>query len=177
MERTLIVMKPDLVQRGIVGEIISRFEKAGLQIVGMKMVAPDRQHLHTHYETISKMISRWGEKVFEETLVYMSEGPVIAVVLEGIDAIAYVRKMLGPVNPKDAVPGTIRADYTHIDRTYSNAQGMTMPNLLHASGNKEEAGQEIKLWFKPDELYEYISAHSSVVRGRKLHADSSATAS
>jgi len=165
MERTLIIFKPDAVMRGIVGEILSRFEKAGLKIVGMKMVAPDEDHFRKHYEDISKMISRWGEDIFQVTLHQMTEAPVIAVVLEGIEAVSHVRKMNGTTDPKDSAPGTIRGDYTHITRAYANPRGSTLPNILHASGNTEEAGQEIALWFAPEELYEYDTAYSPVVHG------------
>jgi len=165
MERTLIIFKPDAVMRGIVGEILSRFEKAGLKIVGMKMVAPDEDHFRKHYEDISKMISRWGEDIFKKTLFQMTEAPVIAVVLEGIEAVSHVRKMNGTTDPKESAPGTIRGDYTHVTREYTNSLGATMPNILHASGNADEAAQEIALWFKPEELYEYKTVHEAVVHG------------
>jgi len=166
MERTLIIFKPDAVMRGIVGEILSRFEKAGLKIVGAKMVAPDEEHFRKHYEDISKMISRWGEDIFRVTLQQMTEAPVIAVVLEGVEAVSHVRKMVGTTDPKDSAPGTIRGDYTHITRGYANPRGSTLPNILHASGNPEEAAQEIDLWFTPDELYEYHTVNELVVHGR-----------
>lgn len=165
-ERTLIIFKPDTVLRGLVGEILSRFERAGLKIVGMKMVAPDEEHFRKHYEGISKMISRWGEDIFRVTLVQMTEAPVIAVVLEGIDAVGHVRKMVGTLDPKESAPGTIRGDYTHLPRAYANGRGSTLPNILHASGNLDEARQEIDLWFKKGELYTYATAHEPVVRGR-----------
>ena len=95
MERTLIILKPDTLQRGIVGELISRFEKVGLKIVATKMLQPDTNHYHHHYEGISQMISRRGQKAFDVTLDMMQQGPVIAFVLEGVDSIALVRKMVG----------------------------------------------------------------------------------
>jgi nucleoside-diphosphate kinase len=165
MERTLIIFKPDAVMRGIVGEILARFERAGLKIVGMKMVAPDEAHFRKHYEDISKMVSRWGEDIFKVTLHQMTEAPVIAVVLEGVEAVSHVRKMNGTTDPKDSAPGTIRGDYTHITRAYSNPRGSTLPNILHASGNADEAEQEIKLWFRANELYEYKTALETVVHG------------
>jgi nucleoside-diphosphate kinase len=88
------------------------------------------------------------------------------MVLEGIEVVAHVRKMVGTTDPKDSAPGTIRGDLTHITRAYSNPRGSTLPNLLHASGNPEEAEQEIKLWFKSEEIYgEYDIAQGPVVRG------------
>ena len=166
MERTLIILKPDTIQRGIIGEVITRFERAGLKIVAMKMVAPDEQQFHKHYEGISNLISRWGEDIYNVTLHQMTETPVIAFVLEGIEAVAHVRKMVGTTDPKDSAPGTIRGDYTHITRGYTNPIGSTLPNILHASGNPEEAEQEIKLWFTDEELYgDYETAQGPVVRG------------
>lgn len=167
MEETLVILKPDTIQRGLVGEIITRFEKAGLKIIAMKMVAPDEMHFHKHYEGISKIISRWGEDIYNIALHQMTETPVIAFVLEGVEAVAHVRKMVGTTDPKDSAPGTIRGDYTHITRAYTNPIGATLPNILHASGNPEEAAQEIELWFKKDEIYaDYETAHGPVVRGR-----------
>lgn len=167
MERTLIILKPDTIQRGLVGEIITRFEKAGLKIIAMKMVAPDELHFHKHYEGISNLISRWGEDIYNVTLSQMTETPVIAFVLEGVEAVAHVRKMVGTTDPKDSAPGTIRGDYTHVTRAYTNPIGATLPNILHASGNPEESVQEIALWFNDDELYgDYETAHSPIVRGR-----------
>ncbi len=166
MERTLVVLKPDAVQRGIVGEVISRFERAGLKIVAMKMVAPDKEHFHAHYEGISKLISRWGEEIYNITLSQMTEAPVIAFVLEGVEAVTHVRKMVGTTDPKDSAPGTIRGDYTHVTRSYTNSRGGTLPNIVHASGDPEEAKQEIKLWFGENEVYDYSVPHESTVLGK-----------
>ena len=167
VERTLIILKPDTIQRSIVGEILTRFERAGLKIVAMKMVAPDEIHFHKHYEGISNLISRWGEDIYNVTLSQMTESPVIVFVLEGIEAVSYVRKLVGTTDPQDSAPGTIRGDYTHITRAYSNPLGSTLPNILHASGDSSEAEQEIKLWFGDDEIYgDYDIAQGPVIRGR-----------
>jgi nucleoside-diphosphate kinase len=167
LEQTLVILKPDTIQRGLVGEIITRFEKAGLKIVAMKMAAPDELHFHKHYEGISNLISRWGEDIYNITLSQMTETPVIAFVLEGVDVVAHVRKMVGTTDPKDSAPGTIRGDYTHITRAYTNPIGATLPNILHASGSVEEAKQEIELWFHEDEVNaDYETAYSPIVRGR-----------
>lgn len=166
MERTLVVLKPDTIRRGIVGEIITRFERAGLKIVALKMIEPDEEHYHKHYEGISQLISRWGEDIYRITLSQMTESPVVAIVLEGVEAVEHVRKMVGTTDPKESAPGTIRGDYTHITRAYSNPRGSTLPNILHASGNTAEAEQEIALWFEQNELYNYQTAHEDVVRGR-----------
>jgi nucleoside-diphosphate kinase len=166
-ERTLIILKPDTMQRGLVGEIISRFERAGLKIVAMKMVAPDELHFHKHYEGIGNLISRWGEDIYNVALAQMTETPVIAFVLEGIEAVSYVRKLVGTTDPKDSAPGTIRGDYTHVTRGYTNPIGATLPNILHASGDPEEAKKEVVLWFDKSEIYDdYDTAQGPVIRGR-----------
>lgn len=170
MEQTLVVLKPDAVQRGIVGEIITRFERAGLKIVAMKMVSPDEEHFHKHYEGISKLISRWGEDIYKITLSHMTEGPVVAFVLEGVEAVEHVRKMVGTTDPKDSAPGTIRGDYTHVTRAYTNPRGATLPNILHASGDAKEAAEEVKLWFEDNEIYSYKTAQEHIVHGRTPEA-------
>lgn len=166
MEQTLVVLKPDTIQRGLVGEIITRFERAGLKIVGMKMIAPDEEHFHKHYEGISKLVSRWGEDIFNITLSHMTEAPVIAFVLEGVEAVAHVRKMVGATDPKDSQPGTIRGDFTHVTRAYTNERGGTLPNILHASGDLAEAKQEIALWFSDSELYGYTTDSQATIHGK-----------
>jgi len=159
MEKTLIILKPDAVQRQIVGEIITRFEKTGLKIVGVKMILPSEEEYHYHYEDISKMISRRGQEAFDVTLKAMQEGPVIAIVLEGIEAVSLVRKLVGTTEPKAAAPGTIRGDYSHISFDYSKKANSAIPNIIHASGDPEEAKQEITHWFKKEELFDYPTSH------------------
>lgn len=167
MERTLIVMKPDAVQRGIVGEILTRFERAGLKIVGNKMLWPDTSHYYKHYEDIGKVISRRGQEVFDVTLAMMQKGPVMAFVLEGIEAAALVRKMVGATEPKSALPGTIRGDYAHMSYAHADQNKIGIPNLLHASGDAEEAKQEIAHWFSEAELYDYSTAHEGFTQTKK----------
>lgn len=164
VERSLVVLKPDSVQRGIVGEIITRFERVGLKIVGMKMVMPNEDQYRAHYEDIGQMITRRGEQAFRYNLNYMMTGPVIAMVLEGVEAVPLVRKIVGPTEPKSAEMGTIRGDYSHMSFGYSDAKGMGVPNLVHASGSKEEANKEIKLWFEPEELYDYSDLNEKFTR-------------
>jgi nucleoside-diphosphate kinase len=94
IEKSLVVFKPDAVSRGVVGEILSRFEKRGLKIIGMKMLKPDREFFYQHYETIGKMISRRGEESFNDNLHYMQLSPVIALVVEGIDVVKIIRQMV-----------------------------------------------------------------------------------
>lgn len=164
VERSLVVLKPDTIQRGIVGEVITRFERVGLKIVGMKMVMPDEDHYRSHYEEIGQMITRRGEQAFRYNLSYMMTGPVIAMVLEGVEAVALVRKIVGPTEPKSAEMGTIRGDYSHMSFGYSDAKGMGVPNLVHASDNKEEAKKEIALWFQPEQLYDYSDLNEKYTR-------------
>ena len=155
VQRTLIIFEPDAGQRGIVGEILSRFERVGLKIVGAKMVNPDQDQYYAHYEGISKMISRRGQKAFDVTLKFMTSGPVIAMVLEGVEAVPLVRKMVGSTEPMAADMGTIRGDYAHISFGYADAHDEAVPNLIHASGNPEEAEAEVSYWFKPEEIQTY----------------------
>ncbi len=157
-------MKPDSIGRSIVGEIISRFERVGLHIVSMKMAKPDKDFLYYHYETLGKMISRRGQKPFDATLKMMGRWPVIAIVLEGIEVVEIVRKMVGTTEPKAAAPGTIRGDYSHMSFAYGDEQNIGVPNLVHASGNVEEAEAEIKHRFKKEELFEHETLHNAFTR-------------
>lgn len=163
MERTLVVLKPDTVQRGIIGEIITRFERAGLKVVGMKMMQPDTQHYDHHYETIGKVKSRRGEEVFRQNMEFMMRGPVVAMTLEGVEAIDLVRKMVGDTEPKSSLPGTIRGDYAHMSYGHANQKQIGIPNIIHASGNAEEAEEEIYHWFNDNELFEYQTVHETHV--------------
>ncbi len=167
MERTLVIFKPDAVQRGIVGEILSRFEKVGLKIVGMKMLNPDYDHYYHHYETIGKMISRRGQAQFEVQLGAMQEGPVIAGVLEGVGAVALVRKLVGTTSTDEAAPGTIRGDYAHASIEYVNKHNVALPTIMHASGDREEASQEIAHWFSESEIFaDYQTVHEYFTQPR-----------
>lgn len=159
MEQTLIIFKPDAVARGIVGEIVTRFERAGFKIIGTKMLEPDYEHYFEHYEGIGTLKSRKGDKIFEDQLATMQDGPVIAMVLEGVEAVETVRKMVGETEPKSALPGTIRGDYAHVNYGQAASAGRGVANILHASATKEEADKEIAHWFKGDELHSYQATH------------------
>lgn len=153
INRTLVLIKPDGVQRSLVGEILQRFEKVGLKILGMKMVWVDSDFSKKHYK-------EHVEKPFYPGLESMiTEGPVVAMVLEGIEAVSLVRKMVGSTEPKSAQPGTIRGDYSHHSYGYADDKGIAIKNLIHASGNLEEAGIEINLWFNDKELHGYSTVH------------------
>lgn len=164
MDRTLIILKPDSVQRGLVGEILTRFERAGLKIIGMKMVHPNEEHYFHHYETISKIKSRRGEEVYHRNTAFMMTGPVVAAVLEGVEAVELVRKMVGDTEPRSAAPGTIRGDYAHMTYEHANKSDGGLPNLIHASGDKNEAKQEIYHWFSDSELFDYKTAHNHLTQ-------------
>lgn len=164
IQHSLVVFKPDAVQRGIVGEILTRFERVGLKIIATKMIAPDREHYFKHYEEIGKMVTRRGDKAFKVTLDFMNQGPVIAVVFEGVDAVAQIRKMVGGTEPFSAAPGTIRGDFSHMSYGYADDTGKGIPNLIHASGDPEEAEQEISHWFSDSELYSYERVNEKFVR-------------
>lgn len=164
IERTLIVFKPDAVQRGLVGEILTRFERVGLKIIGTKMIAPDAGHYHGHYEEIGQVITRRGQAVFDNVLEMMTEGPVIAMVLEGVEAVELVRKLVGSTEPKSSAPGTIRGDFSHMSYGYGDAKDKGIPNLIHASGDLDDAKKEIPHWFSEDELYDYGVLHEKFTR-------------
>ena len=167
MERTLIIFKPDAVQRGIIGEVFSRFEKVGLKLVGAKMVKPTYDQFYHHYEDIGKVISRRGKEVFDVTLAMMENGPVLIMVLEGVEAAALVRKMVGATEPKSALPGTVRGDYAHLSYAHADANKIGIPNLIHASGDAAEAKLEIAHWFSEAELFDYKTAHEHFTQPQK----------
>ncbi|MBN1860093.1 MAG: nucleoside-diphosphate kinase [Candidatus Thermoplasmatota archaeon] len=138
-ERTFVMIKPDGVQRGFIGQILSRFEKKGIKIVAMKLVAVDRALAEKHYG-IHK-----GKPFFEPTVHYITSSPVVAMVLEGVNVIEMVRAMTGATDPQKAVMGTIRGDFGQfIGR-----------NIIHASDGKDTAAFEINLWFSPKEIASY----------------------
>merc|ERR1712178_330021 len=136
LERTYIMIKPDGVQRGIVGNIIARFEAKGYKLVAMKMAMPGKAHMEKHYADQS------SKKFFPGLIEYMTSGPVVCMVWQGMDAVVTGRKMLGATKPVDSEPGTIRGDMC-ID---------VGRNICHGSDAVESAEKEIALWFKPEEL-------------------------
>ena len=152
MERTLIVIKPDGVQRSLVGRVLQRFEDVGFKIVGMKMVWIDADFAKKHYFDLAE---RRGEHVLKNMVELMTEGPVVAVVLEGVEAVENVRRIVGATEPKSAAPGTIRGDFAHHSFAYTDAKQKGIRNLIHASGNVAEAKQEISLWFTENEIHDY----------------------
>ena len=155
LQRSLVVFKPDAVSRSIVWEVLARFEKLWFKIVWMKMMNPDRDFWYYHYENIGQVVSRRGEKVFEELLKVITITPVIAMVIEWVDAVENIRKIVWKTEPFSSAPGTIRGDYAHMSFPYADATQKWLLNIVHASWNAEEATQEIAHWFKKEELFQY----------------------
>jgi len=152
IERTLVLLKPDAVTRGLVGRVLARFEDALLKIVASKMVWMDSDLNRQHYFDLE---DRFGPEVYNAVAAFMQTGPVFAFVLEGVEAVAIVRKLVGATYPDQAAPGTIRGDYAHMSRGYANTNGLPVANLVHASANHDDAKREIDVWFTADEMHEY----------------------
>jgi len=176
-EKTLVLLKPDAVQRGLIGEIITRFEKVGLKIVASKLISASEELADEHYQFDDSWFESVGSK-FRESLSekgisreesdielgkefkkfltsYLSMSPVFAMVLEGHGVIKLVRKLVGPTNPADAPPGTIRGDYTIDSYKLSGFSNRSLQNLIHASENKVDAEREINLWFEESDILEW----------------------
>lgn len=152
MERSLVLLKPDALNRGIVGEIITRFERVGAKLVGLKLLVSEKDTAGKHYGDLA---ARRGEAVFGRMVKMLTSGPVVAIVLEGIEIVEVVRKMVGATEPKAAAPGTIRGDYAHVSYKHADAKDIGVFNLIHASGSPAEAEVEIGVWFKPEELFSH----------------------
>lgn len=158
MERSLILLKPDAVDRGLVGEIMQRFERVGLKIVGLKLVHATKEHAEKHYT--EDLAQRRGQHVRDMMVQMLTEGPVVALCLEGIDAVELIRKMVGGTEPKSAAPGTIRGDYSHMSFKHADDNKIGIYNLIHASSSVPEAEQEIAVWFAPEELIDHVPAYT-----------------
>lgn len=152
LERSLVVLKPDAVARGLVGRLIQRFEDAGLKIVGIKMTALDDEMTRKHYFDIEE---RHGRAIYEANARAIQRGPVIAMVIEGVEAVANVRRLVGGTYPNEAPPGSIRGDFAHQSKAYAMSQDKGVANLVHASGNLDEAKYEVELWFGAGEQFDY----------------------
>ncbi len=150
LQRTLVLLKPDAIHRGIVGEVLHRFERVGAKMIGLKMLVSDKDTAMKHYT--EDLTRRRGEKVREMMIEMLTSGPIIAIVYEGVEIVEIVRKLVGATEPKASLPGTIRGDFTHVSYGYADARGISIMNLIHASTSPEEAEAEISVWFKPEEL-------------------------
>ncbi len=179
IEKTLILLKHDSVFRGLIGKIITRFEETGLKIVAIKMVWPDEHLAKNHYF----LDAQWAQNVFDKTkagyekdnkpfpyknamqlgeqiqkwnMQFLSEGPVVAIIIEGPHAIEIVRKMVGSTEPKSSPPGTIRGDFAMIESyAIADKNARVLRNLIHASDSQISAEREIALWFQSNEIHSY----------------------
>lgn len=179
-ERTVVLVKPDGVKRGLVGEVISRFEKMGLKLIGLKIVWADKALAENHYpDSRTELLRGIGEKTLQTyekygrdpkeqfgemtaeqiggmvnkwNIDFITSGPVVAMVLEGVHAIDNVRALAGNTMPVFAQPGTIRGDFSIDSPALANIKGRAVRNIVHASGNAEEAKYEEQLWFRNDDI-------------------------
>jgi nucleoside-diphosphate kinase len=176
-EHTLVLIKPDAVQRALVGEIISRFERCGLKIIGMKMVLPTEAQAGMHYaddegwkfsvgtkqkksyaakgKVIEKTEVELGNIVRNNLIDFLTMSPIIALAIQGHNAVAHVRKIVGETSPQDSAPGTIRGDYSFDTYQLADVSKRPLQNLIHASSEVDEANRELDIWFKKEELHEW----------------------
>lgn len=192
-ERTLVLLKPDSVQRGLIGEILARFERKGLKITAMKMVWPTEELASRHYDMPEETMIALGEKtitayaekgitmtespmsiakrVQAQLTTYLTTGPIVALILEGAHAVAHVRKIRGGTNPLTADVGTITADFTIDSYFLADEASRSVRNLVHASGNVSEAETEIKIWFNEEEIHHYQTSIDKVLYSQKWEQD------
>ncbi len=177
-ERTLVIIKPDGIQRSLMGEIIKRYERLGLKLVAIKMMVPTKEHIEKHYTldpnwrviTGEKTINSYKNKglkppsedpleitaiILKNLKTYMTSGPVIAMIWQGAHAVQIVRKITGGTEPLTSDVGSIRGDFVLDSYQMTDADGRSIRNLIHASGTVKEAEDEIKHWFKPEEIINY----------------------
>ncbi|MEO5927158.1 MAG: nucleoside-diphosphate kinase [Patescibacteria group bacterium] len=185
LERTLVLIKPDGVQRGLVGEIISRFERVGLKLTTMKMVHASHEDVDRHYALTEEWMKAvydkakakyeasgeafnypdhiaYGTEIKNGLITFLKSAPIVAMVLEGEKSVSLVRKLVGATEPASSAPGTIRGDLSHDTYALSNTQNRPLRNLIHASGTVEEANNEIKIWFTDTELFKYEHVNDRV---------------
>ncbi len=177
-ERTLVIIKPDGIQRSLIGEIVGRYERMGLKLVGIKMLVPKEDFVEKHYTINSEWRRITGEKrikaakergetldsydpfeitgiILEKLKKYLSSGPVVAMIWQGAHAVELVRKITGSTEPRSSDVGTIRGDLVLDSYVMADNDGRAVRNLIHASGSVKEAKDEIGLWFKPEEIIDY----------------------
>jgi len=185
-ERTLVVIKPDGVQRSLIGEVIKRYERSGLKLVAVKMMVPTVEHVEKHYTvdpewrriTGEKTIKSYKDKglqppsedplvitgiILENLKKYMASGPVVAMVWQGVHAVKIVRKITGGTEPLTSDVGTIRGDLVLDSYQLSDMDGRAVRNLIHASGSVDEANKEIALWFSENEIINYRLIQEQII--------------
>lgn len=187
IERTLILAKPDAVQRGLAGEIIQRFERVGFKIAGIKMIQATEDCLGNHYKDdkdwkisvgtktlkaanekgiqMNETAEQIGDRIRKWNMDGLKACPVIAMVFEGHHAVEFGRKIVGNTEPRQALPGTIRGDYSIESYQMADTKKRVVRNLIHASENKSEAEREISIWFSKDELFDYDKKIWQVLHG------------
>ncbi len=164
LEKTLVILKPDAVARGLIWEILSRLERAWFVLVACKLVQADKDLLYKHYEWIWQLWTRKWDKILNWTINMMMQNPVLACVFEWVNAVENIRKLVGPTEPKSAPAWTIRWDYAQISYAYADATWANINNLIHASATPEEAQQEVSLRFDDNEIQNYETVHCKFVR-------------
>jgi len=185
-ERTLLIIKPDGIQRGLIGEVIGRFESVGLKVSAMKMMMATPDLIEKHYtldpewrritgeKTIKGYISKGltppsndpheiTARILKNLIVYMTAGPIVAMVLEGAHAVSITRKLVGGTEPLTSDVGTIRGDFVLDSYQMSDVDGRAVRNVVHASGSVKEANDEIAHWFKPAELMKYKTVQEKIL--------------
>ena len=185
-ERTLVLIKPDGVQRSLIGEIIRRYERTGLKLVGLKFLIPEEKTIREHYMSNEGWLKSVGEKsmaayekkglkspyqdsikcgeeVLERLVKYLSSGPVVAMVWQGNEAVGIIRKITGGTEPLTSDVGTVRGDLTIDSYALGDTDGRAVRNLIHASGSVEEAEKEVKIWFGKEEIIKYRLVQESIL--------------
>ena len=185
-EQTLVIVKPDGVQRGLIGEVIKRYEQCGLKLVGIKMLIPSKEIALKHYSIDPEWAIKSGTKTFEsykakglplpgkdpvefaegirrKLTEFMSSGPVVAMVWQGMGAVSIVRKITGSTEPLTSLPGTIRGDYTIDSYTAADTDARAVRNIIHSSGSVDEAIKEITIWFDKKEILSYRLATEEII--------------
>lgn len=184
-ERSLVLLKPDTVQRSLVGEVIKRFEQTGLKISAMKMIVPTEAQLLEHYnkdnawyerkgkgiveeltaqgKTIDKEPIEYGKDIIRTIVRYMTAAPVVALIMEGNKAVSVVTKIVGTTEPSTSDVGTIRGDYTLDSYSHATFENRAVRNLVHQSESPEEAEREIAIWFKDEEVMNYVTAQERIM--------------
>jgi len=165
-ERSLVLIKPDGVQRSLIGELIQRYERTGLKLVALKFLIPQPEQVKAHYLVDDKWIEKvgrkaiqspvkQGEKVLRRCVNYLTSGPVVAMIWEGNKAVGVVKKITGGTEPLSSDVGTIRGDFTIDSYDVADIDDRSIRNLIHCSGHPDEAEKEIKVWFSEEEILRY----------------------
>ncbi len=189
-EKVLIIIKPDGVERGLIGKVLKRFEQVGLTIVGLKFIWASEEQIKNHYPERDDWFQKVGERTLKNyakkgfdaqkllgtsdavaigkmvkgwLIKYLRQSPILLAVVSGYEAISVIRKLSGDTIPLFSAPGTIRGDYAYDNIDLANAQKRPLRNIIHASDNPEDAKREVALWFTPEELFDYERADEKIM--------------